>query len=232
MEWFSEEPISGFYFSEECPGYPDIIDGESYIIIFNGAYFLGTGRQMGYSHYIETIEDCPVHFGEMDDGSYIQFYEENPMYSLELYKGEVAFLNDIFIPNVYKTITSVSENLETEIETKMVHTNPSGSGSLSLNRQEDSQIGENSCAVGYGTIAEMKGTFVAGQYNISEGIFSEKTSGTPTFYHKEPAYNSYNPDTIYYYGTGYTFDSNTGKYTLINTKQITGSSLPFDMSAY
>ena len=60
------------------------------------------------------------------------------------------------------------EYVDSGLSDKMDKTNPSGTGSLSLNRQANTTIGTNSVAEGQNTVA-------SANYSHAEGYFSEAT---------------------------------------------------------
>ena len=59
-----------------------------------------------------------------------------------------------------------------DISTKMDKVNPTGTGSLSINRKDNTTIGENSVAVGINTTASAIGAFAEGNNTIASGGYS------------------------------------------------------------
>ena len=59
---------------------------------------------------------------------------------------------------------------------KMDKSNPSGTGSLSLNRKSGSTVGDNSSAIGTDTIANHKAQHVFGEYNLADTSTAQASS--------------------------------------------------------
>lgn len=85
------------------------------------------------------------------------FYEENGI----IYKLDPKYLPD-------------NMAITDDIEGKMDKIDPSGFGSLSINRTSDSAIGQYSIALGNEVSSERKAQFVGGEYNIKEPGYSLK----------------------------------------------------------
>ena len=90
--------------------------------------------------------------------------------------------------------------------------NPIGSGSFSMNRYEDSDIGDYSMTSGYGSVANHFAENVSGQYNIYEQPKFWVDTHLDEIYTTLTFFKGY----AYYYSDGYSFDQSTGVYKLIN----------------
>jgi hypothetical protein len=64
------------------------------------------------------------------------------------------------------------EDIRTNLASKMDKTNPTGTGSFSLNRKTNSTIGDYSFAVGYNTIASNNGSYAEGAGTTASGVTS------------------------------------------------------------
>ena len=100
--------------------------------------------------------------------------------------------------------------------TKMNATNPTGTGSFSMNISSDynNSIGEYSCSLGLETLATRKSQNVTGEYNKPEKswhFFFNSANQSYAYLYKETVSVS----------TSYTIDSLTGEVTLINPSTVT-----------
>lgn len=103
-------------------------------------------------------------------------------------------------------------------EDKMDKVNPSGTGSLSLNRRSNTTIGDNSTALGddceasgYGSHAEGFSTHANGQYSHAEGVF---THAVGKYSHAEGNNTSASSDNQHVQGK-YNIHDTEGKYAHI-----------------
>lgn len=93
----------------------------------------------------------------------------------------------------------------TGVNLKMDKENPTGTGSLSINRQENTVIGDNSNAIGNFTVANGKNMTSIGSYN----------------YYDEYSYRISNADVnlgsiSYYISDNFVFDAKSGLFNLVN----------------
>lgn len=72
------------------------------------------------------------------------------------------------------------DELKTKNDTKMDKANPTGTGSLSMNRASGSTVGANSVAVGNGNIASGESSFAEGRANTASGIRSHAEGSSNT----------------------------------------------------
>lgn len=114
-----------------------------------------------------------------------------------------------------------ADKAQATADTKMDASNPVGTGSFSMNRLADSAVGDYSsangyntvakgpysCASGLETIASAKSASVSGEYNV-EDILYKKNSGL--------LLGVKNTNRVLCYSTDYSFDENTGTFTLIS----------------
>ena len=121
---------------------------------------------------------------------------------------------------------TVDDKLSTEITNrkeednkKIDKKNPTGTGSLSMNRAANSVVGKNSTALGDGCIA----------LGLSQSAFGQYNSNTLEFRDLgwRPNYSAFriSKTGTYYYATEYAFNEKTGIYTLINPKKASGSEI-------
>lgn len=94
--------------------------------------------------------------------------------------------------------------------------NPVGTGSFSMNRMPESEIGEFSIALGESTIANTKNSIVAGRYNVE--------MPTETVEEWQTESKSYSGSSTIYISGGYTFDETTNEF------QLTGEIKTYPMS--
>lgn len=109
-----------------------------------------------------------------------------------------------------ETAQSTAKTAQSTADSKMDKTNPTGTGSFSMNRQNDSAVGKNSIAIGPGTVAPNRNLFVSGKYNkYNENVYN--------YYRKATVYStlSYNQS---YFSDSFEFDAIAGKFSLVNPK--------------
>ena len=80
------------------------------------------------------------------------------------------------VTDLQSTIDTINDN----IDTKMDKENPTGAGSLSLNRMADTTIGDYSVAIGRDAIASGSASFSTGRQNTASGDYSHAEGGMTT----------------------------------------------------
>lgn len=130
--------------------------------------------------------------------------------------ADTALTNAATAQTTADTALANAATAQNTADAKMNKENPIGSGSFSMNRYIDSDIGDYSMTSGYGSVANHFAENVSGQYNVYEhpnfwiDTLVDETYTTPTFF------KGYN----YYYSNEYSFDQSTGIYKLINATYV------------
>ena len=94
--------------------------------------------------------------------------------------------------------------IESIISVKMDKTNPSGTGSFSLNRKSGTTVGNYSTAEGYNTTASSTGAHAEGYYTIADGPYQ----------HVEGKFNVVNSSALHIVGNGSSASSRSNAYML------------------
>ena len=100
----------------------------------------------------------------------------------------------------------------TDLSNKMDKTNPTGTGSLSLNRLAGSTVGTNSVAIGYNTTASGEYSYAGGSYTIASGVLSHTegyhATGSGLYSHVEGLYTTANHKSQHVFGEYNISDTN------------------------
>lgn len=159
-----------------------------------------------------------------NDSSADNYVKNRPFYEKDgvIHKLDSKYLNlpdNIATTDKVQEVIDLANAAQETADNKMDAANPVGTGSFSMNRKENSVVGDYSSALGYevvasgkysnanglGVVATQDATNVLGKYNIVEPAYKEKLS---TMNLKVGDY--------YYYASDYTFDSATGIFTLVS----------------
>ena len=108
-----------------------------------------------------------------------------------------------------ETAQATAETAQATAETKMDANNPVGTGSFSMNRKEGSVIGDNSVAVGEGTVANFSDMFTLGKYNKYDTFYHKITKNVPPS--GAAGMNAYAS-----MAESYTVNPDNGMFTLVN----------------
>ena len=115
------------------------------------------------------------------------------------------------------TAVANADTAQATADTKMDAVNPIGTGSFSMNRQPESDIGDYSVAIGQNTIAQHAVQHVIGQYN-------DAATNYIVYYFKNV--NAAILNSTYYYSQEYKFDKIKGIVTLVNPQVGVISEIP------
>lgn len=165
---------------------------KTYTILWDGKFYEAQLREyedgacFGHDYYVGTWEDTDLPFGinfgfTRDKFTFISARDEGVSHTVAVYEGSIVInkLGFEYLPDNVATINEtkiIKANLQAIADTKMDATNPVGTGSFSMNRKADTEVGENSHAEGYNTTAsgdyshaEGYGTAANGDYSHAEG---------------------------------------------------------------
>lgn len=133
--------------------------------------------------------------------------------------GELKKLDKKYLPNIAlksdiddmnNVIDNINSNINNINNSKMNKENPTGTGSFSLNRKNGSVVGDYSTVLGNGIEAIGRSSFACGEYNKEKYTYKDNYS----------EYTSYSANYLksgnYYYSKEFTFNEDTGIYTLVN----------------
>ena len=181
-------------------------EGEIYTVIWDGVEYIS---EPAYQDSDANGNVCVTIAGET-----VWFFEGSYIYGSPTMTGEHTFeickpgievleIPERYIPESIARADWVEDN-------KMNSTNPEGSGSLSINRQSNTPHGANSQVLGWGLIAPFSNQNVTGVFNKEHDKYYfediQKISEPST-----PIYGN-----IFYFSQEYTFDGDTGNFTLVN----------------
>lgn len=150
-------------------------------------------------------------YSEVDPATESTFISiwQNYMYTIKV-SGSGWIATDILDVGSIEDANFKINDIELNIDLKMDKANPVGTGSFSMNRKPDSRVGNYSAVFGNNIEATGRSSFVCGEHNKEMPIYKdnylEYTSHTAR----------YLKSGNYYYSKEFTFDENTGIYTLVN----------------
>ena len=194
--------------------------GQDFKVVFDGEEYRGT-----------VWEDSDVTYRfDFTTNSGVKVYVYDRLY-LRAESAELDGDHTIAIYLVDRVVTPIPKRYlpdtvayDDDVNQKMDKSNPTGTGSLSMNRKSGTTIGSYSHAEGYNTTAsgsyshaegynttaQGRSQHVSGEYNILSGTYvQEKTEQTSNV-----GIDSTSSGVTVYFGSDYSFDVETGTYTL------------------
>ena len=142
------------------------------------------------------------------------------------------------------TNLATTDDVQEAVDGKMDANNPVGTGSFSMNRKADTTVGEYSNAIGHNAEASGYGSTAIGNVTASRryttvlGTFNIKDTDTYGTQGNTSDYDFHIRNimsgTVYYVGTGYTFNPHTGTFNLHNPElvNVNDSILPYNSSFF
>lgn len=151
-----------------------LIDGVKYNITVNGTTYTALALKAFGTDDIALIADaekCRIY--DRSNGVVEVFTDSSKTLTISIATAEDTYikLDERFIPDVFAR--------STDVELKMDKENPTGTGSLSINRASGSSIGENSIAIGTDSVASGSSSTAIGSETTATGFASHaEGSGT------------------------------------------------------
>lgn len=216
---------------------PDSVMESEVIVVTRKADDWDSATYTSHDIYDLCNEGRPVVFVEDDMTYYLTYSEVDPavestfisiwqnyMYTIKVSGNgwiteEILDIGSIEDANLkIEDIELNIKDIELNIDLKMDKANPVGTGSFSMNRKPDSRVGNYSAVFGNNIEATGRSSFVCGEHNKEVLIYKDNYS----------EYTSYTANYLksgnYYYSKEFTFDEDTGIYTLVNPSVTSVSS--------
>lgn len=149
-----------------------LISGKKYNVTVNGTkYTVSALSTFGTNDIslIAEIDTCRIY--DRENGTVEVFTDSSTTLTITIEEAEDIYvpLNEKFIPDVFAR--------QTDIELKLNKENPIGSGALSINRAANSEIGENSVAIGTDCVASGESAIAMGS-GVSATGFASHAEGS------------------------------------------------------
>ena len=225
---FEENGYATVSMNERCPS------GEQCKAIFDGVEYTGTVEWWETDAAFQfTLSDgtvVTITWWDVSAQIYSDKYEDwaNTTHTIKfvsLDKANIKKIDSKFLPDNIATIVDIEEvrdkmentvnainTVQITVDGKMDAENPIGTGVFSMNRTDNSEIGEYSSAIGLGTIADCAHQSTIGIYNCPSptkyAVDISTTQGVTHF------------SKNFYYSDEYTFDANSGYFTLVNAMKF------------
>jgi hypothetical protein len=197
-----------------------LVEGQTYLVIYNGIEYIVECTSRGGFDSVDGAT-LPFEWHDTSDGCWLESFNED-LIDFEVYEHMVKQIDLKYIPDeIIQVIDEVqvakdaAEAAQTTAGTKMDSVNPTGSGTVSIGRTRNSKIGSNSVAIGTDVSALHEYETVFGRNNYTNSVT----------YMYDYVITSTRPSrasgTTVYGSNSFTFDSNTGLFTLVDPELYT-----------
>lgn len=144
-----------------------LVSGNKYNVTVNGTTYTASALNAFGSDdvsLIAHIDTCRIY--DRSNGTVEVFSNNSSTLTITIVDAEDVYvkLDEKFIPDIFARKTDVEDKMNTE--------NPTGSGSLSINRKQGSTVGENSIAIGTDCIASGASSVALGSSTTASGFGS------------------------------------------------------------